>query len=65
MNVNQPSARPTNKLTAATIGALTVSLVDLGVRNLASDWHDPNVTAALLPIVVGVLGYVIKDAPNT
>jgi hypothetical protein len=65
MTVNQPSARPTNKLTAATLGALLVSLMSVLVQNMAPDWHDPQVFSALGPVMVGLLGYIVKDAPNT
>lgn len=65
MNVNQPSARPTNKLTAATLGALAVSVAGVVLLNLRPEWHDPVTFTLLTPVVVGLLGYVIKDAPNT
>ncbi len=65
MVVSQPGKRPTNKLTAAAVAALAVSLVQLAVRNLAPEWHDEMVFATLMPVAVGLVGYVIKDAPNT
>lgn len=65
MLVSQPTRKPTNKLTAATLGALVVSVVSVVLRNLWPEWHDPEVFNALTPVVVGVLGYLVKDAPNT
>ena len=65
VSVTQPTRKPTNKLTAATMAALMVSVVQLSVRNLAPEWHDEAVFAALMPVAVGLVGYVVKDAPNT
>lgn len=62
--VNQPSLNPTNKLTAATIAAAVVSVSGLLVRNLAPEWYDAEVWAALLPIVIFAAGWVVKDKPN-
>lgn len=64
MNVNQPSARPTNKLTAAMLGSLVVSVTAVIVRNVAPGYDDPNLWLALSPVMVIVFGYVVKDAPN-
>ena len=64
--VAQPSAvRPTNKLTAATIAALVVSLLQVSVRNLQPEWYDEAVFTALMPVTVGLLGFLVKDRPNT
>jgi len=63
--VNQPTARPTNKLTAAMLGSLTVSVAAVIVRNLAPEWESPDLWLALAPVMTGVFGYVVKDAPNT
>lgn len=65
MLVKQPSARPTNKLTAATLGALIVSVASVALLNLAPEWHDATVFNTLTPVVVGLLGYLVKDEPNT
>ncbi|TGQ69857.1 hypothetical protein EN829_013205 [Mesorhizobium sp. M00.F.Ca.ET.186.01.1.1] len=62
--VNQPSIRPTNKLTAATIAAAVVSVSGVFVRNVWPSWYDPETWATLLPIAVFAVGYFIKDAPN-
>ena len=34
------------------------------VRNLAPEWYDAEVWAAMTPIVVFALGYFVKDKPN-
>ncbi len=62
--VNQPTAKPSNKLTAATLGALAVSVVNMVVLNVWPEWHDPAVFTTLTPVLVGLLGYVVRDAPN-
>jgi glyoxylate utilization-related uncharacterized protein len=62
--VNQPSANPTNKLTAATIGAATLSVSGLIVRNLFPEWYDQDVWLSMAPVVVFALGWFIKDKPN-
>ena len=63
--VNQPTAKPSNKLTAATIGALAVSVVAVVIRNLAPEWYSPDMMNLLTPVVVALLGYIVRDAPNT
>ncbi len=65
MTVKQPTARPTNKLTAAALAALFVSVSNLVVQNLYPEWHNPGVFITLGPVMVGLFGYVIEDAPNT
>lgn len=62
--INQPTLNPTNKLSAATVAAAAVSVVGLVLRNLAPEWYDPDVLAAVLPVVVFATGYLIKDKPN-
>ena len=62
--VNQPSSQPTNKLTAATLGAALVPALGLVIQNLWPSWYDPTVLMGLTPIVVYLLGYFIKDEPN-
>lgn len=62
--VNQPTWNPTNKLNAATVAAAAVSVVGLILRNLAPEWYDPDVLAAVLPVVVFAAGYLVKDKPN-
>lgn len=62
--VNQPSSQPTNKLTAATLGAALVPALGLILRNAFPNWYDPDVLLGMTPIVVYLLGYLIKDDPN-
>ncbi|MGX7873680.1 hypothetical protein ACVDG5_013755 [Mesorhizobium sp. ORM6] len=62
--VIQPSIRPTNKLTAATIAAAVVSVFGVFVRNVWPSWYDAETWATLLPIAVFAVGYLIKDEPN-
>jgi len=64
MTVTQPTKNPTNKLTAASIAAVIVSVASLVVRNLIPDWHDEAVFTALMPITVFLAGYMVKDKPN-
>ncbi len=63
--VPQPTKRPTNKLTAAVLGAFLVSVSSVLVRVLLPEWYDPEVFITLGPVATGLLGYVIMDAPNT
>ena len=62
--VSQPDSNPTNKLTAATIGAALVSVSGLIMRNLLPEWYDPEVWMNLMPIVVFALGWFVKDHPT-
>ena len=64
-SVNQPTARPTNKLTTATIyaGAIT-ALIAAAVDYFWPGFGSPVLWAALSPAIGLVLGYFVKDAPN-
>lgn len=62
--IDQPTANPTRKLSAAVIGAALMAVAGLGLRNLAPEWYDPTVLAAMTPVVIFGLGYFTKDAPN-
>lgn len=62
--VNQPTLRPTNKLTAATLGGALVSVVGLALKNLAPEWYDPDVILAVAPVATFILGYMVKDQRN-
>jgi hypothetical protein len=63
--IHQPSARPTNKLAAATIAAALSSVSGLVVRNFWPQWYDESVWAAVTPVLVLALGYVVKDEALT
>jgi hypothetical protein len=62
--INQPSKNPTNKLSAATIAAAAVSVLGLALRNWAPGWYDPDVMAAMLPVIVYATGWLVPDNPN-
>lgn len=62
--VNQPSSQPTNKLTAATLAAALIPAIGLIMRNLWPDWYDADVLMGTTPVLVYLLGYLIKDEPN-
>lgn len=62
--VDQPTRAPTRKLTAATIATAVMAASGLVVRNLAPGWYDESTWAALMPVVVYVAGYAIRDRPN-
>ncbi|OBQ74524.1 hypothetical protein [Mesorhizobium erdmanii] len=62
--ITQPTIRPTNKLTAATIAAAAMSVSGVFVRNVWPSWYDAEAWATLLPIAVFAFGYLVKDEPN-
>lgn len=64
MTVNQPSALPTRKLTAAMLGASVAGLLKAFVVQQWPFLADPIIWEPL-PYAFGfLLGYVVKDAPN-
>lgn len=70
--ISQPSANPTNKLTAATAAtaawAAVVSIGSLALKNLYPGWYDPETiltVSTAVPTVVGfIAGWLVSDAPN-
>jgi hypothetical protein len=62
--VNQASANPTNKLSAATVAAAFMGVVGLILKNEAPQWYDQDVLLGLLPIVVYAAGWFTADRPN-
>lgn len=62
--VSQPTAMPTRKLTSAVIATILMELAKVIVSNLWPSWYDANLWLALTPLVVLLVGYVVKDAPN-
>ena len=64
MTINQPTANPTRKLSAATIALALVELLWVLLVNFAPGYADPNLKAALTPVVVFLVGYWVKDEPN-
>lgn len=64
MNVSQPTAMPTRKLSAATVALATVELLWVLLVNFAPSYADPNLKAAITPVVVFLVGYMVKDEAN-
>lgn len=62
--VNQPTLNPTNKLTAATVAAMVMEISRIVTINYAPEWYSPELWGALTPVVVFVMGWLIKDQPN-
>lgn len=62
--VNQASANPTNKLTAATVAGAFMGVLALVLRNTAPSWYDPETMILLTPIVGYIAGWLIRDKPN-
>lgn len=70
--VNQPSANPTNKLTASVVGAsvwgTAMLLVGLVLKNEAPGWYDPEVLASVTltgsTVASFVAGWFTPDRPN-
>ena len=64
MKIVQPSANPTNKLSAATISIALVELSRVLVLNYAPGFYDPVLWSALAPLVVYAVGWFVKDEAN-
>lgn len=62
--VNQPSANPTRKLTAAVVAAAVVEVTRTALANFAPGWSDPAMWTALSPLILFLCGWFIKDDPN-
>jgi len=62
--ISQPSANPTNKLTAAVVGVAVVEVARTALANFAPGWSDPAMWTALSPIIVFMCGWFVPDAPN-
>lgn len=63
--VNQPSALPTRKLTAAMASASIAGIVKAFVINSWPQFADPVIWEPL-PYVIGfAVGWLVKDRPNT
>jgi hypothetical protein len=62
--VKQPSAMPTNKLTAAMLSASVAGVIKAFVVQSYPDFADPVIWEPL-PYIVGLaVGYFVKDKPN-
>ena len=64
MKARQASAAPTRKLTAATLAAALVEVARVTTENIAPDWADASMWHTLLPVVVFLCGYLVKDNAN-
>ena len=64
MKVSQPTLKPTNKLSAAAIAAAVIELAWVIVSNFWPQYADPNLKAALTPLVVFAVAYFVKDEAN-
>lgn len=62
--VNQTSANPTRKLSAAVIGIAVVEVARTALSNFAPEWGDQAMWTALSPVVVFACGWFVKDDPN-
>lgn len=62
--VAQPSNNPTNKLTAAVVGAAVVEVFRALLNHYAPDFGQPELWTALSPVIVFLCGWFIPDAPN-
>ena len=59
--INQPTANPTNKLTASVIAVAVIELARVLVHNFWPGFDDAGLWTALSPVAVFVVGYFIKD----
>lgn len=65
--VDQPTATPTRKVTAATLGAAAATLVVYALTAFAGADVPPGVEGALATLLAMAAGYVVRerDAPTT
>jgi hypothetical protein len=62
--VNQPSVNPTNKLSAAVVGAAVVEVARALLNHFAPDFAQPELWTALTPVIIFFCGWFVPDAPN-
>ena len=62
--VNQPSAAPTRKLTAAVIATAGIETSRIVVTHVWPGLLDLAFWSAMLPLAVFAVGYWVKDEPN-
>ncbi len=70
--INQPSANPTNKLTAAAVATAVwgavIAVAGLTLQNLYPAWYDPevllSVSGAGSTTVAFIAGWLTSDKPN-
>jgi hypothetical protein len=63
--VTQPSANPTNKLTAATVTGFIVAFIQFLVTQLAPQYagilQDPTVVSIETTVAAFIAGWIVKD----
>ncbi|PAQ00894.1 hypothetical protein LRP31_25395 [Mesorhizobium mediterraneum] len=62
--VEQPSALPTNKLTAAMASASIAGIIKALILHQFPDFAEPAIWEPLPYLVGGVVGWFVKDKPN-
>jgi hypothetical protein len=60
----QPSANPTNKLTAAVVGVAAINVVRVVVSNIWPAVTDDGFWMAMDPLAVFLAGWFVKDEAN-
>lgn len=64
VKVIQPTAKPTNKVSAATVTVFIMELSRVVVSNYWPAFYDPNLWAAATVLVTPAVAYFIKDEAN-
>jgi hypothetical protein len=64
-SVKQPTARPTNKLTAAIVATALTETARVTLDTFWPNTFDGPFWLAISPVVVFAVGYFIKDEDNT
>lgn len=64
MKVDQLTAKPTNKLSAAMIGAAVVETARVVANAIWPDLLDGPFWIAMYPVVIFIVGYWVKDDAN-
>lgn len=62
--VNQPSLKPTNKLSAAMLAASIAGIIQAWVIDQIPTFANPVIWAPLPILIGGVIGWFVKDKPN-
>lgn len=62
--VTQASKNPTNKLSTAIVASALISVASLAIKNLFPEWYDPQTIASVSPVIIGIAGWLVPDAPN-
>lgn len=62
--VKQPTINPTNKLTAVTVATAVTEVARILLTHFAPEFADPALWAALQPVIVFAVGWMVHDSPN-